>query len=62
MGLSSDGAEWIEVGRGFDSDIPDEHGGRRGKNSTSEVYIRNMLDAWVSYMTNGRGTDARACS
>jgi len=60
MGLSSDGAEWIEVGRGFDSDIPDEHGGRRGKNSTSEVYIRNMLDAWVNYMTNGSGIDARA--
>jgi phenylpropionate dioxygenase-like ring-hydroxylating dioxygenase large terminal subunit len=62
MGLSSDGAEWIEVGRGFDSDIPDAHGGRRGKNSTSEVYIRNMLDAWVSYMTKGSGMDARADS
>ncbi len=54
LGLSSEGAEWIEVGRGFESDVPDSHGGRRGKNSTSEVYIRNMLDAWVSYMT-GRG-------
>ena len=21
-----------------------------GKNSTSEVYIRNMFDAWVGYM------------
>jgi phenylpropionate dioxygenase-like ring-hydroxylating dioxygenase large terminal subunit len=54
LGLSSEGAEWIEVGRGFESDVPDSHGGRRGKNSTSEVYIRNMLDAWVGYMT-GRG-------
>jgi phenylpropionate dioxygenase-like ring-hydroxylating dioxygenase large terminal subunit len=53
MGLSSEGAEWIEIGRGFDSDVPDAHGGRRGKNSTSEIYIRNMLDAWVAYMTNG---------
>jgi phenylpropionate dioxygenase-like ring-hydroxylating dioxygenase large terminal subunit len=53
MGLSSEGAEWIEIGRGFDSDVPDVHGGRRGKNSTSEIYIRNMLDAWVAYMTNG---------
>jgi hypothetical protein len=30
--------------------LPDEHGGRRGKNSTSEVYIRNMFDAWLSCM------------
>jgi phenylpropionate dioxygenase-like ring-hydroxylating dioxygenase large terminal subunit len=50
LGLSSEGAEWIEVGRGFESDVPDSHGGRRGKNSTSEVYIRNMFDAWRSYM------------
>ena len=53
MGLSSAGAEWIEIGRGFESDVPDAHGGRRGQNSTSEVYIRNMLDAWLGYMTNG---------
>jgi len=53
MGLSSEGAEWIEIGRGFDSDVPDGRGGRRGRNSTSEVYIRNMLDAWVGYMTTG---------
>jgi hypothetical protein len=51
MGLGSEGAEWIEVGRGFDSDVSDAHGGRRGKNSTSEIYIRNMLDAWVGYMS-----------
>jgi phenylpropionate dioxygenase-like ring-hydroxylating dioxygenase large terminal subunit len=62
MGLSSEGAEWIEVGRGFQTDVPDEHGGRRGKNSTSEVYIRNMLDAWLGYMTNGRAEPARAAS
>ena len=30
-------------------------GGKRGRNSTSEVYIRNMLDAWVGYM-GGAGT------
>ena len=51
-GISSEGAEWIEIGRGMQSDIPDDHGGRRGKNSTSEVYIRNMLQAWLRYMTN----------
>jgi phenylpropionate dioxygenase-like ring-hydroxylating dioxygenase large terminal subunit len=54
MGLSSEGAEWIEIGRGLQNDLPDAHGGRRGKNSTSEVYIRNMFDAWLRYMTNGR--------
>jgi hypothetical protein len=62
MGLSSEGAEWIEIGRGFDSDMPDAHGGRRGKNSTSEIYIRNMLDAWVAYMTHGHAKAARAAS
>ncbi len=30
---------------------PDAHRGQRGRNSTSEVYIRNMLDAWLGYMT-----------
>ena len=49
-GISSEGAEWIEIGRGYQSDVPDEHGGRNGKNSTSEVYIRNMFDAWLGYM------------
>jgi phenylpropionate dioxygenase-like ring-hydroxylating dioxygenase large terminal subunit len=51
MGLASQGPEWLEIGRGYDSDRPDEHGGRRGKNSTSEVYIRNMFDAWLDLMT-----------
>ena len=59
MGLSSEGAEWIQIGRGYQSDVPDAHGGRRGKNSTSEVYIRNMLDAWLGYMTNGHADHAR---
>jgi hypothetical protein len=40
--------------------VPDAHGGRRGRNSTSEVYIRNMLDAWLAYMTNGRAAQAAA--
>jgi phenylpropionate dioxygenase-like ring-hydroxylating dioxygenase large terminal subunit len=52
LGLSSEGAEWLEIGRGYQSDEPDEHRGRRGKNSTSEVYIRNMFDAWLQYMTD----------
>jgi phenylpropionate dioxygenase-like ring-hydroxylating dioxygenase large terminal subunit len=55
MGLSSDGAEWLQIGRGYQSDQPEAHGGRKGVNSTSEVYIRNMLDAWVGYMNGGHG-------
>jgi phenylpropionate dioxygenase-like ring-hydroxylating dioxygenase large terminal subunit len=62
MGMSSEGSEWLQVGRGYQSDVPDAHGGRRGKNSTSEVYIRNMLDAWLSLMTKGYAAPARAAS
>ena len=53
LGLSSEGAEWLEIGRGYQTDVPDAHGGRKGKNSTSEIYIRNMFDAWRGYMLNG---------
>lgn len=49
-GLASRGPEWIEIGRGFETDLPDEHGGRRGKNATSEIYIRNMFEAWLELM------------
>ena len=50
IGTAGGGAEWLEIGRGYTSDEAVEHGGRRGKNSTSEVYIRNMFDAWRGYM------------
>jgi Ring hydroxylating alpha subunit (catalytic domain). len=62
MGMSSEGAEWLQIGRGYQSDVPDTHGGRRGKNSTSEVYIRNMLDAWLGLMTDRQVAPARAAS
>jgi phenylpropionate dioxygenase-like ring-hydroxylating dioxygenase large terminal subunit len=62
MGMSSEGCEWLQIGRGYQSDVPDVHGGRRGKNSTSEVYIRNMLDAWLGLMTKGRAAPVRAAS
>ncbi len=55
LGLSSAGPEWLEIGRGYQSDTGAEYGGRRGKNSTSEIYIRNMFDAWLSYMTEDQG-------
>jgi phenylpropionate dioxygenase-like ring-hydroxylating dioxygenase large terminal subunit len=57
LGLTSAGSEWLEIGRGYAGDLPAEHGGRRGKNSTSEVYIRNMFDAWLGYMANDVGTE-----
>jgi hypothetical protein len=62
MGMSSEGAEWLQIGRGYQSDVPDTHGGRRGKNSTSEVYIRNMLEAWLGLMTDRQVAPARAAS
>jgi hypothetical protein len=58
FGLTSAGPEWLEIGRGYAGDLPDEHGGRRGKNSTSEVYIRNMFDAWLGCMTAADGAAA----
>jgi phenylpropionate dioxygenase-like ring-hydroxylating dioxygenase large terminal subunit len=50
LGLASAGSEWLEIGRGYEGDVADAHGGRRGKNSTSEIYIRNMFEAWLGYM------------
>jgi phenylpropionate dioxygenase-like ring-hydroxylating dioxygenase large terminal subunit len=51
MGMTSAGAEWLQIGRGFETDRDDGNGGRRGLNSTSEIYIRNMFDAWLGYVT-----------
>ena len=51
MGMSSAGAEWLQIGRGFETDRDDGNGGRRGLNSTSEIYIRNMFDAWLGYVS-----------
>src|SRR5260370_14266975 len=30
LGLSSEGAEWLEIGRGYQNDVPGEHRGRTG--------------------------------
>ena len=53
-GVTSAGAEWLQIGRGYASDVDNGDGGRRGKNSTSEIFIRNMFDAWLGYMTDAR--------
>ena len=50
MGVTSAGAEWIEIGRGYETDRPDDKGGVEGVDSTSEIFIRNMYDAWLGYM------------
>jgi phenylpropionate dioxygenase-like ring-hydroxylating dioxygenase large terminal subunit len=62
LGISSEGTEWLQIGRGYSSDVPDAHGGRKGVNSTSEVYIRNMFDAWLGYMNPTPAERARAAS
>src|SRR5258708_40216086 len=41
MGMSSEGAEWLQIGRVYHSDLPDAHVGRRVKDSPSEVSSRN---------------------
>ncbi len=60
LGLTSEGGEWLEISRGSDSDEPDPSGGRRGKNSTSEIFVRNMFDAWLGYMTGDTATLSQA--
>ncbi len=60
LGLSSAGPEWLEIGRGYQGDLEAEHGGRRGKNSTSEIYIRNMFDAWLGHMAPHRPSRAHS--
>jgi len=52
LGFASEGAEWLEVSRGADTDVAEGGGVVRGKNSTSEVYLRNMLNAWLGMMTD----------
>jgi phenylpropionate dioxygenase-like ring-hydroxylating dioxygenase large terminal subunit len=62
MGMSSEGTEWLQIGRGYQSDVSESDGGRRGKNSTSEVYIRNMFEAWLALMTQDRGVSESAAA
>ena len=53
MGMGSEGAEWLEISRGLGTDAAESDGAVRGKNSTSEVYLRAMFDAWLGFMTGG---------
>jgi phenylpropionate dioxygenase-like ring-hydroxylating dioxygenase large terminal subunit len=43
--------DWVYLGRGAGGDVADEHGTRRGATGTSEIFIRNQMNAWLQYMT-----------
>src|SRR5258708_24545234 len=47
MGMSSEGAEWLQIGRGYQSDLADAPAGRRGQNSTTDVHIRHQHHPWL---------------
>ena len=51
-GLTTARSDWVYLGRGHGSDLPDEHRTWRGKTGTSEIHIRNQLAAWVRYLTD----------
>lgn len=48
-GLRCEGPEWVHMGREYQTDSPVEHGTRE-TNGTSELHIRNMFEAWQTYM------------
>ena len=50
-GLSSGQVDWVYLGRGLGSDVPDSPGLRRGGQGTSELPMRNQFEAWSRYMT-----------
>jgi phenylpropionate dioxygenase-like ring-hydroxylating dioxygenase large terminal subunit len=50
-GLTAQRADWVYLGRGHGSDVPDRDGTLRGRSGTSEVFIRNQLAAWLEYLT-----------
>ena len=50
MGLVSEGAEWIPTARTLGRDAPDGDGGMRADKGISELYIRNLFEAWASDM------------
>ena len=49
--LASASTEWILLARGVGGDVHEGGGTQRGGTGTSELYIRNQLAAWLSYMS-----------
>ncbi len=51
QGLGARRSDWVDLGRGQGSDVPDRDGTLRGRTGTSEIHIRNQFTAWLEYMT-----------
>ena len=49
-GLEMGNPQWIDIGRGLDTDIEDGENVLRGGTGTSEVFIRRQFSAWLKYM------------
>ena len=60
LGLSSEGANGCRSAAATRATCPTRMAGGAGVNSTSEVYIRNMLDAWQGYMNAATPASATA--
>ena len=48
--LEGDKKEWIDLGRGYGDDLPQNDGGLAGAVGTSELSIRLQYRAWLDYM------------
>lgn len=53
-GLSSDGGDWIDLGRYMNKDEEDNIGTRSP--GTSDISMRNQFSAWIDYMTSSGKT------
>lgn len=51
-GLGAEGPEWIRTSRALGTDMAEADGGIRAVNGTSELHIRNMMQAWARYMAD----------
>jgi phenylpropionate dioxygenase-like ring-hydroxylating dioxygenase large terminal subunit len=51
-GLTTQGSDWIPTARALGTDRPDGHGGWEAADGTSELHIRNMMQAWADYMAD----------
>ncbi|MPY71923.1 MAG: ribosomal subunit interface protein, partial [Alphaproteobacteria bacterium] len=51
-GLTTQGSDWVPTARALGTDRPDGHGGWEAADGTSELHIRNMMQAWAGYMAD----------
>jgi phenylpropionate dioxygenase-like ring-hydroxylating dioxygenase large terminal subunit len=52
-GLTTQGSDWIATSRALGTDVAEPDGGLRAVDGTSELHIRNMMQAWTDYMADG---------